>query len=105
MYKERSKAGQTSEARPVCERRRRINSRSVTCLAPFSKRIEILQRKSQRIHPLMATRAGRIVPMKFHTLPDGSGLAVRATFFQRGHIRRRRWNGRSEHVIEQPLAS
>ena len=83
---------------PSGSERFRIDRCAIGLDAPFADRIEILEREAERIHPLMARRARRVLPMKLHPLPQRLRLTVGARFFQRRHIERRRRRRRPEQL-------
>src|SRR5262249_3866829 len=50
--------------------------------------------------PHMTGRTDRVLSMSLHPLAHGPWMPIRTFVIQRGHVRRRRWRRRAEHVVE-----
>src|SRR5688572_24988703 len=58
----------------IGERRSGVDGQSITARAPFAERVEILQRKPERIHAHVTGSARRVLAMRFHTLANRERL-------------------------------
>src|SRR5260221_12938734 len=87
---ERSEPVHTFESCAIRQRRGCVNSLAVADRAPLSVGVEILERKSDGIHSLMARCAYGILPMHLHPVAKRPRGAVHAGVFQRWHVGRRR---------------
>ncbi len=73
--------------------------------APCADSVEVFQREAERVHEVVADRAGRIPAMLFHTLSHRAWSHTCVVLFQRGYVRRRGRHGSSENVLQKPLAA
>src|SRR5262249_49172560 len=81
-----------------------INRRSIFQITPTANRVVILERETNRIHQVVATRAIRTGTMFGKTLPNRQAFGKRI-FLQRRRVRRRRWRRRAEQIAENPMAA
>ncbi len=73
---------------------------------PFSDRVEVVERKADRIHPRMAVGADGIAAMLRHRFPHRQPLAgVAGLGDEGGDVRRRRRRRRAEDVRQHVLAA
>src|SRR5882762_577593 len=98
-------AGRTRKPRAVWQRGGRIDDRVPVAGAPLAGGIEVLERKSQRVHARVTARAYRVGAMLLHPLSQRQHLAAALVVLERPGVRRRRWRRRAQHVVEDPLAA
>ena len=72
---------------------------------PLAECIEVLEREAERIHPHVADGARRVLPVRFHLLPDRHRLGVGAALIQQRDVGWRRRRRCAEDVVEQPAAA
>ena len=90
--------------RSVGKHARRVDGQMSFARPPLPDAIEVFERESERIHPLMAPRTDRVLAVCFHPLAHRLLRALpRARLRERRHIRRRRRRRRAEDVVEQEL--
>src|SRR5579871_7027247 len=97
--------GDSGKLSAVRQRGGGVNRRPVTFRAPFPERVEILQGKTKRVHPLMAGGANGGPPMQLHPLAQRLRLAVLARLFQSRDIGRRRRRRSAQEIRQQPPAA
>ena len=78
------------ERRPVVHLAGRIDRCPAVHRAPSADRVEVLERQPDRIHHLVARRAGRVLPVLGQPLAHRQRLLVLHVFHQRRHVAGRR---------------
>ena len=94
------------EPRAIGKARRRIDRRAVAGRPPLADGVEVLERKAERIHPLVARRARRILARctSIRSRSD-RGCPVGARLFERGNVGWRRRRRRAEQIGQEPAAA
>ena len=92
------------EARAIGEFAGGVNGEAVFGGPPEPEYVVIFERKAERIEPVMAGRAGRVLAMQHQAGPQCGGRGT-LVFWQYGHVGRRGRRGCAQDGIKDPFAA
>jgi len=79
-----------------------IERLTVKGLPPSAQHIVVLETKTQRIHPVMTSRAVSLKPVQFELLTQGQSIDNDRPLVQRWHVRGRRRDAFAEKRLDHP---